>query len=240
MSVILKYRNEATDFRQLAKDCAEELSRYRRRETTDGSGCLELLRLATVEQVDGAWSMMQQLFGEIVGIWLRGHPACSQALLYDSEENYIAQTFSRFWLTTRERRPEFFTLPTLLSYLHSTLNSLLVDTLRVYTRGKYTSPLDYEFVEELVYPGDEPGGYEELWASIQGLLADDGERRLMYLLYYCGLKPREIVARFPTLFQDVQDIYRQNHNIIQRLRRQQARIRWLLSGEEVMAMPPAV
>ncbi len=237
MSVTMDYIEERVDFRQLAKDCIEELDRYRRKEVTDGRCCLKLLRLATVEQVDWAWSLVQQLFGETVRIWLRGHSACSQALLHDSEENYIAQTFSRFWLTTREHRPEFLTLPTLLAYLHSTLNSLLIDTLRMYTRGKYVSLLDCELVEELACQGEEPGNLEEIWTSIQGLLSDDGERCLMYLLYYCGLKPREIVARFPALFRDVQEIYSQNHNILQRLRRQQDRIRWLLSSEEAVIVP---
>ncbi len=55
----------------------------------------------------------------------------------------------------------------------------------------------------------------------------------MYLLYYCGLKPREIVLRCPQEFDDVKEIYRLNHNIIERLRRNQDRLRQLLGDEEV-------
>ena len=77
---------------------------------------------------------------------------------------------------------------------------------------------------EVAFP--EPGGSQEPTAenpmdreSIQPLLPDERERRLAYLLYYCGLKPRDIVLRCSEEFDDVKEIYRLNHNIIERLRR---------------------
>jgi len=80
---------------------------------------------------------------------------------------------------------------------------------------------------------DELAHDSEMWRSVQSLLTDERERRVMYLLYYCGLKPREIVERCPQEFQDAKEIYRLNHNILDRLRRNRDRLRWLLGDEEV-------
>ncbi|GAC1379251.1 MAG: hypothetical protein NVSMB33_04340 [Ktedonobacteraceae bacterium] len=79
---------------------------------------------------------------------------------------------------------------------------------------------------------EEPSDGRLLWHSIDSLLPEERERRLAYLLYYCGLKPREIVIRCPQEFADVKEIYRLNHNIIDRLQRSQERLRWLLGDGE--------
>lgn len=64
------------------------------------------------------------------------------------------------------------------------------------------------------------------------LLLNQRERRIFYLLYYCGLKPREVINRCPQEFDDVKEIYRLNANIIERLRRNRNPLRYLLDGGE--------
>jgi hypothetical protein len=59
------------------------------------------------------------------------------------------------------------------------------------------------------------------------LLPDKRERRLAYLLYCCGLKPRDIVKHCAEEFGDVKEIYRLNLNIIEKLRRSQGRLHHL-------------
>jgi hypothetical protein len=41
----------------------------------------------------------------------------------------------------------------------------------------------------------------------QRLASDEREQRLAYLLFYCGLKPREIVDLCPSEFDNLQEIY---------------------------------
>jgi hypothetical protein len=89
---------------------------------------------------------------------------------------------------------------------------------------------DPEITEELIAP-DANEGYV-LWNTLKKLLPDEHEQRLAYLLYYCGLKPREIVIRCATEFDDVKEIYRLNHNIVEKLRRNRARLRWLLGDAD--------
>ena len=63
------------------------------------------------------------------------------------------------------------------------------------------------------------------------MLPDEREQRLAYLLFHCGLKPREIIHYCPQEFSSVQEIYRLHRNIIDRLQRKREHIRWLLSEE---------
>lgn len=228
MSVCMEEDLKEIDIRALADLCAAELEQRRHQQTGEERFCLEMLRRATVEQVEQAWSALQQLFAGFVCSWLRKHPSYTTALLHESEENYIAQTFSRFWSATREQRLEFLSLPTALRYLHATLNSIIIDTLRVYTRARSVPLLDIDAAEEPVIEADEAYTAEELWSIMRNLLPDEHEQRLMYLLYYCGLKPREIVARFPETFPAVKEVYRLNHCILERLRRNRDRLRWLI------------
>ena len=64
---------------------------------------------------------------------------------------------------------------------------------------------------------------------IQRLLPDRGDQRLAYLLFHCGLKPREIVRFCPQEFHSVQEIYRRRLTIVERLARLADSIRWQLS-----------
>lgn len=207
-----------------------ELQQHRCKALFDEHYCLEILRRALVEQTDEAWSVVQQCFSETIRIWIRSHPSRDVAFLRDSEENYIAQTFSRFWFAVRDQHLKFTTLYAALSYLHATLNGVIIDTLRSHLRSR-----------EVPFP--EPGCSQEpmvedtvdgqsIWNSIQLLLPDERERRLAYLLYYCGLKPREIIIRCPDEFDDVKEIYRLNHNIVERLRRNRDRLQYVLGYAE--------
>ena len=216
----------------LADLSTHELQRHRCKQPFDDRYCLEILRSALVEQTDEAWFVLQQCFSETVRGWIRSHPGSDVALLRDSEENYLAQTFSRFWYAVRDHHLEFTTLYAALSYLHATLNGIITDTLRCHLRLRS---------REAPFP--EPGGSQEptaenpmdsqgTWESIEFLLPDERERRLAYLLYYCGLKPRDIVLRCSQEFDDVKEIYRLNHNIVERLRRNRDRLRHLLSHDE--------
>jgi hypothetical protein len=215
----------------LADRCSKELQRHRRKEPADDRYCLEILRRAIVQQVDLAWSMVQQCFGQAVRIWLHSHPSSDIALLHDTEENYTAQTFSRFWYAMRAQKLEFATLSSALCYLHATLNGIIMDTTRVHFRSVEVPLPDPGFPNEPVAEESQDG--RVLWESIQSLIPDKAERRLIYLLYFCGLKPREIVSRLPNEFADVKTIYRLNQNIIDRLRRNRDQLRWLLGDEEL-------
>jgi len=213
---------------ELAAQCLRELGNYRRGEPcTDTSG-LELLQRATFQDNQEAWVWVQHCFGGIVRGWLRRHPKREVACRLESDENYVAQTFERFWRATAfNQQMEFNTLAAALQYLRASLNGAILDTLRVYARpGEVSLPGPGEPGEPLVEDNTENG---EVWESLQLLLTNPREQRVAYFLFHCGLKPREIIRFCPQEWSEVQEIYPLRRNIMDRLLRNADYLRWRLS-----------
>lgn len=212
----------------LASLCINELKQRRSDETTHELYCLELLHRAIIEQTDQAWSTLQQCFSETVRTWIHSHPNCDLVLLYDSEENLVAQTFSRFWYAMYKQHVEFTKLSAALCYLRATLNGIIIDTIRSHWRIQLREISLSEpscFAEPAV---EDCADTQSFWKCIDSLLVGKRERRLAYLLYFCGLKPREIIIHCPQEFDDVKEIYRLSRGIIERLRRNKDRLRHIL------------
>jgi DNA-directed RNA polymerase specialized sigma24 family protein len=226
MVVCLNEIFDQANLTALAILCPDELKQFKRREPTEGRYCLALLRIALIEQPNEAWAILQHCFSDIVRSWVRNHPHAGIALSRDSEENYVAQTFSRFWFAMQKHQIKFASLQSVLGYLHATLNSILIDTMRLYLHSRIVPLPETDILKE---PTEEERSYgQELWESIQSLLSNAREQRIVYLLYYCGLKPREIILRCPGEFASVKEIYRLNKNVIERLQRNRERLWWLL------------
>jgi hypothetical protein len=213
---------------ELAAHCLRELNNFRRGEPSTETYGVELLRRATGQGDQEAWVWIQQCFGGLVLSWLRRHPNREAACRLDSEENYVAQTFERFWQATAlTHHIEFNSFAGALQYLHACLNGTVLDTLRAYSRSREIP---------LPEPG-EPGELQiednfessEVWDNLKKVLPDGNEQRLAYLLFHCGLKPREIMLFCPQEFSDVHDIYRLRNNIMNRLLRNADHLRWRLS-----------
>lgn len=103
---------------------------------------------------------------------------------------------------------------------------LKLDALRADSRSKVSS---------LPEPG-EPGVEDqtnslEVRELVQRLLLSRRERRLAFLLYHCGLKPKEIVQFCPQEWSDVQEIYRLRHSVVERLLHNADYLRWQLDHE---------
>ena len=212
----------------LAQYCIREINNYRRGAPYDDQYCVEMLYRATAQRDQYAWEWFQQYFSQVVRGWLRRHPRIEIASRFDSEENYVAQTFERFWkATVHNQTLQFKTLAAALKYLQASLNGVILDTLRRYSRPK-EAPLPESGdpgepqVEDQVDCG-------EFWGLIQTMLPNVRERRLAYLLFHCGLKPRQILLYCPDEFSCVQEIYRLRRNILERLLRNADYIRWQLS-----------
>lgn len=212
--------------------CRDELKHARHREGSEGQHCLELLRRALVEETDEAWYIVEQCFNETIRYWIHTHPYRDVVLLRDSEENYLAQTYTRFWYAMREQHLAFTSLYAALSYLRATLSGVVMDTLRSYLRTRSREvPLPEPGLCDELWT-EETLESQSLWESLQKLLVNERERRLFSLLYYCGLKPREVVTHCPGEFTDVQEIYYVNANMIARFRRNREQLRYLLGSDQ--------
>ena len=69
----------------------------------------------------------------------------------------------------------------------------------------------------------------ELWDILKGLFSNPREQRLAYLLFHCGLGPREIVQICSPEWSCVQEIYALRRSIMERVLRHVEFLRWRLS-----------
>jgi len=218
---------EAMSIPVLAAQCSKEIDNFRRGEQWTDKYGLELLQRAIVQGEQEAWIGLQHCFSGLVYSWLRRHPKREVALRLESEENYVAQTFERFWrATTLTQRVEFNMLAAALHYLRASLNGVILDTLRAYERpGEVTLPEPGEAGEPYVEATTDSS---EVWEILQTMLVDEREQRLAYLLFHCGLKPREIMRFCPRVWSDVNEIYRIRRNIMERILHKADQLRWRL------------
>jgi hypothetical protein len=200
----------------LADHYMSEIDKYGHGEPYHDQYGLELIYCALVQRDPLAWEAVKEGLNETMLRWMRSHPLREAACRLDSEENYVAQATTRFWhATTGNQNVEFQTLAAALQYLRASLNGAILDTLRTYSRSKEI-PLSHpdEPGEPLMTNRDQG---REVWENIRSLLPNEREQQLAYLLFHCGLGPREIVRLCPYAFSDVCEIYRLRRNIFERL-----------------------
>ena len=214
----------------LVEQCQREIQAYRRGDPSNETYSLELLCRAMVQGDQAAWTGIQQSFGELVRDWLHGHPRREVACRLESEESYVALAFERFWQAAVQQQIVFRTLDGALAYLRASLHGAILDRLRTTSRPREVS---------LPEPGDagEPQVEDRaaslhIWQLLQGMLPNAREQRLVYLLYHCGLLPREIVRFCPQEWNDVQEIYHLRRNILERLLHDANQFPWRLTDWE--------
>lgn len=218
------------DIQILIEQCIYELNKYRHGERSNEQYGLELFRRARQGDQD-AWYGLQQCFSETMLIWLRRHPQREVATHLDNEDTYIALAFERFWIATaHNQKLEFSTLASALDYLHASLNGAVCDAVRSYARRKEAPLPESGFAEEPFVEDDDESN--ELLTLLQDMFSSERERRIVYLLFHCGLKPRDIVRYCPQEFDDVREIYRLRRNIMDRLSRNIDQLRWRLGIEK--------
>ena len=96
---------------ELTSRCMSEIQKYNQREPHNDQCCLEIFRRALLQQDSRAWSVLTERFHGIVLSWVRRHPQREAVRDIDSEENFVALTFERFWrVTVRNKTLEFTSL----------------------------------------------------------------------------------------------------------------------------------
>jgi len=214
----------------LTQCCTQELAKYRRKEPSNDIYCLEIFRRAVMQRDNEAWTILRALFSESVKLWIARHPYREAALRHEPENNYIDDTFRRFWQAVSDQQLAFSTLAGALSYLHLCLNCAIMDTLRAFSRPREERIPDYGHPDEPLV--EDRYNENELWETIKSILPGAREQRVAYLLFHCNLKPREIVRYCPGEFSGEEEIYRLKRNIMERIQRNIGKIRWKLDGTQ--------
>jgi hypothetical protein len=188
---------------------------------------LELLRRALMQGDQVAWAGVHQYLSDLVRGWLYGHPRREAALRWESEESYVALAFEWFWQATVQHQVAFSTLAGAVVYLRASLSGAILDTLRACSwPGEVPKPSPgAPYIEDRT-------DSNEVWEILQRVLPSEREQRLAYLLYHCGLGPREIVRFCPQEWTDLQEIYRLRRNILDRLLRNTDQLLWRFNLQE--------
>jgi len=177
--------------------------------------CLELLRRIIAEGDQEAQAELQQYWNEILLGWLHCHPSRKGACRWESEEYYVTMAFERFWQVAIEGQVACQALAEVLTYLRACLNGVILETLRANSRpGESSRPTPGEPGKPHV---DDHSDASEILARLQTMLDGQREQRLAYLLFHCGLKPKEIVRFYPQEWSDVQEIHCLRRTILERV-----------------------
>lgn len=180
---------------------------------------LELFRRAVCGRADAAWSALLDLYAGQVASWCRRAGARDGEML----DELVAGAWERFW---EHYTPEKFAaaagLAAVLRYLHLCAVSAVFDHARKRTVFVALDELAESIPNAAASPLDqvvELLGVDDLRDLIGRQLGTEPERELMRLRYSRGYRPAEVHAARPDLFPSVQDVYRINRNILNRLAR---------------------
>jgi hypothetical protein len=171
--------------------------------TSGDTYCVELLRRATLRNDQDAWQAVQLYLRETVRGWLESHPQKETVCRIDKEEHYVTQAFERFFQAAARKQIVFSTLADALLSLRTYLNSVLLDALRASSRSGETMLAMRSEAEQPAVSSSKQSG---VWEMLKNMFPDEREQRLAFLLYNCGLKPKDIVQTYPQEFQDVEQI----------------------------------
>ena len=102
-----------------------------------------------------------------------------------------------------------------LKYLQANLDGVIIEALRNHSYSREASRAE---PVEPGYPGKpfsaDHDNSDEMWKNIQSLLSDAREQRLAYLLFHCGLKPKEIVQSYPLEYSNLKEILRLRYKVM--------------------------
>jgi hypothetical protein len=213
---------------ELAAHCLMEIEHHRLVEPYTDEFGFELLCRATIQGDQEARVWMQRCYGGMVLDWLYCHPCSTAACRLESEANFVARAFERFWVATAlTQNVEFTTLAAALQYLRACLNGAILNTLRIYALSREL--LLPEAGEPRKPHVEETTESSEVWEILQTMLPDEREKRLAYLSFHCGLGPREIMRFCPREFSDLHEIYHLRRSIMEQVLCNDDQLRWRLS-----------
>ena len=176
---------------------------------------LELLRRAIAHGDQDAWAVFQQCLEETVLTWLHEHPSREVACRGLCEKHVVAQAFELFRQAAIQAQMACETLARVRVYLRASLHGAILDRLRILSRPKEVSRLVPGLAGEPRM--EDQLDSNEIWEVLQTLLPSAREQRLAYLLFHCGLGPKEILHCCSQEWSDVQEIYGLRRNIVERL-----------------------
>ena len=208
----------------LAQRCARETDLYFAHHDSDSIYCFELFRRAIRNNDEHALGVVfvqyQPLVARWVDRWMSKHP--DFPLVHDEAQDFIAQAFERFWFSfTPAKLEKSRSIADVLKYLQMCVHGAIMDAWRKLRHRQLEQELgdeEQEFSEPAPTP-EELLQKDEFWQLIRKKCKEQEEYMVIYASFSLALSPREILAEYPGVFQDVKEIYQRKANLLERLER---------------------
>ncbi len=183
--------------------------------------CWELFRRAITERNEACWAAILDEFRGLVRSWLSRSPHAAH-FTADLLDDLVVRAFTKLWqYYTAQKLSEARSLAPILKYLQLCTTTCLQEIGRA-NQNRPSEVALQEHLPQTILPGVAEATLEamqnaKLWAIVEAVCLDEAERAIARLALVDGLKPAEIVAEAPTLFADVQEVYRVKRNLLTRL-----------------------
>jgi DNA-directed RNA polymerase specialized sigma24 family protein len=204
----------------LIQHCAEQMTRYRRRQRPYNPWyCYELFRRALAERSEAAWSAVYEQYHRLVRHWLGS--------ITDATDILVNLAFARLWeKIDAEGFVDFTSLGKLLAFFRRCTWNIAIDARRQWKRNE-TRQAALEAIamspaanQDLAASAIlERIAAKEIYQSAVERLNGQEERLVFQASFEWDMKPAEIAKRWPHLFADVDQVYRLKENLLRRLRR---------------------
>lgn len=200
--------------RELAQDCREESTRYRRGRSGERGACFELFRRAIVERDQDAWDALYVQYRRLVGKWVGG-PA-------DRIDERVNRAFAKFWgaVDPDSFSNRFNTIGKVMSYLQLCARSVRIDGHRRNEKRRLLVRLEDARAstgDTTSRPALDNVVQQELFATIEQRLKDEQERLVIHLSFQVGLPPRHIAEECPDIFADAAEVRKVKERVVRRL-----------------------
>ncbi len=202
----------------LQQNCQEQSDRFFKRLHYDASYCYEIFHRAIVNRNDLAWEALVLQYTPQLRRWFYAHPSHHNS--DEDPEYFINGVFLRFYKAISPQRfLKFDSLAQVLQYLRLTLHNQITDDLRKQRAPQVNLDDVYNVADG--HSADASLDKREFWTVLEAETNNQQELVLIDLMLAKQMKPAEIVATRPDLFDNVTQVYRNKENMMGRWRRNQ-------------------
>ncbi len=210
---------------ELAEHCQTEAERYRQTGQSDETYCFELFRLALVKRDEAAWRAIYAQYEGLVARWVHAYAI---GFLDKEPEDSVNEAFARMWQygARPETAGKLDGLGKCLAYLKKCAWSSVEDYRRRQDKDALAKGVTFDNWQEQDAPApslEDQAERDELLAELRQALEETLQTRQEHLVaeesWVYGQTPRQIQARYPETFANVEGVSQIKRNIVKRLRR---------------------
>lgn len=195
-----------------------------RKDRTHERFCLELFRRAIVSKSQECWSLIYEQYVRLVFAWTLRFVKTNEQIGVAQVDDLVQDAFASFW---RSYTPDHFKRATSIGSVLNYLQSCAWSSVQHARRKVRLQQVEWD-----VNPGQNLStshlpeqeiltkvNAEKLWQVVESSCSNKREEQIARLRFVDGLKPKEIIARFPEIAQTEQELYKVIRNIKDRIKR---------------------